>query len=139
MIIDAKDAVLGRLASKVSKKAKSGEELTIINSEEAIITGNKEQILKKYKQRYERGSKDWGPHFPRVPDRIVKRTIKGMLPHKKEKGKKALNNIQVEMGKPKQIDIESAKNMAKASEKTLASNRYVKIKEISKYLGWQNE
>lgn len=137
MIIDAKNSVLGRLASKVSKKAINGEEITIINVEEAIITGNEEHILEKHEERYERGSKDWGPHYPRVPDRIVKRTIRGMVPHKQEKGKKALEKIKVRMGEPSEIEGQETQEIAKASEKTLASDNFVKVKEISRYLGWQ--
>ncbi|PTD93406.1 50S ribosomal protein L13 [archaeon SCG-AAA382B04] len=139
MIIDAHNAVLGRLASEVAKKAKIGEEITIINAEEAIITGNKDQILEKYKKRYERGSKDWGPHYPRVPDRIVRKTIRGMLPYKQQKGKKALENITVRMGEPSEIDTQDAQKIAEASEKALASNKYIKIKEISSHLGWQSK
>lgn len=137
MIIDADNSVLGRLASKVAKKAQAGEEITIINAEEAIITGNEEHILRKFKERYERGSKDWGPFFPRVPDRMVKRSIRGMLPHKKEKGEKALENITVKMGEPSEIEIKDAQNIARASENALARNKFVKIKEISQHLGWQ--
>ncbi len=137
MIVDANNSILGRLASKVSEKALNGEEITIINAEEAIITGDKEHILGKFKERFERGSKDWGPHYPRLPDRIVRRIIRGMLPHKKDKGEKALQRISVEMGKPTKIEKENIQKIATASEKVLASNRYVKVKEISQHLGWQ--
>ena len=47
-VIDATDLIVGRLASHVAKKALLGEEFVIINSEKAILTGNKPQILAKF-------------------------------------------------------------------------------------------
>ncbi|WGI17301.1 50S ribosomal protein L13 [Methanonatronarchaeum sp. AMET-Sl] len=134
-IIDADGAILGRLATEVSKKALDGEEIVIVNAEKIAVTGNKEQIYQKYKERYDRGSKDWGPHYPRVPDQIVKRTIKSMLP-KKPRGKEALKNIKVNMGVPIEYEDAEFNNLEIKYIDELRGNNYIRIKDISKYLGW---
>ena len=85
--------VLGRLASITSKNLLEGEEVVILNAEKIMLTGNKEWAYAKYKQRVDRASisnpRDLGPKYPRRPDDIFRRTVRGMLPFKKSKGKTA--------------------------------------------------
>jgi len=52
-VINAEGLILGRLASKVAKMLLEGEEVVIVNAEKAVITGNREDIFAKYKQRTE--------------------------------------------------------------------------------------
>ena len=134
-IIDADGAILGRLATKVSQEALEGEEIIIVNAEKAAVTGNKDQIYQKYKERYDRGSKDWGPHYPRTPDRIVKRTIRNMLP-KKTSGKEALKNIEVNMGVPMEYQDAEFNNLKTKYIDEIKGNNYIRIEDISRYLGW---
>ena len=84
MIIDGEGCVLGRLASITSKNLLEGEEVVILNAEKIMLTGNKEWAYAKYKQRIDRASisnpRDLGPKYPRRPDDIFRRTVRGMLP-----------------------------------------------------------
>ncbi len=52
-IINAEGLILGRLASKVARMLLEGEEVVIVNADKAIITGNREDVFAKYKQRTE--------------------------------------------------------------------------------------
>ena len=45
-IIDGENAVMGRLASYVAKQALQGEEISIVNCNKVLITGNKKFIEK---------------------------------------------------------------------------------------------
>jgi len=77
--IDAKDHVLGRLASYTAKLALEGYEINIVNSEKVVVTGKKEIILEQWKHKIlERG--DWykGPFYPKRPDLILRRVMRGM-------------------------------------------------------------
>ena len=47
IIIDANGAVFGRLCSFAAKKALEGDEVIIVNSENAIMTGNKSDLIQK--------------------------------------------------------------------------------------------
>ena len=96
MIIDGEGLILGRLASVVSKKLLDGEEIAILNAEKIIISGTKDWAYAKYKQRIDRASisnpRRMGPKYPRRPDDIFRRTVRGMLPYKQAKGRDAITN-----------------------------------------------
>jgi large subunit ribosomal protein L13 len=95
MIVDAEGAILGRLATKVAKELLKGEDITIINAEKSIITGNSDATIRRYFTKRERGDPNKGPFYPRQPDKLLKRTIRGMLPYKKDKGRKAFRKLKI--------------------------------------------
>ncbi|MFH0956799.1 MAG: uL13 family ribosomal protein, partial [Candidatus Aenigmatarchaeota archaeon] len=49
ILIDAKDQILGRLASEIAKLVLNGETVSVVNAEKAIITGNPEMIFKEFR------------------------------------------------------------------------------------------
>ena len=108
IIIDATNAVLGRLASYSAKQALKGKEIIIVHSERAIITGNKKTTIAKYHERKQRGgSSQKGPFFPRDPSRILKRAIRGMLPdYRGGRGREAFKRIKCYKGLPKEYKEE---------------------------------
>ena len=59
MNIDATDLRLGRLATVVAKKALLGEEIKIFNCSKIAVTGSKDMIVKKAKQRREISETVW--------------------------------------------------------------------------------
>ncbi|MCD4666255.1 uL13 family ribosomal protein, partial [archaeon] len=87
MNINAENLILGRVATYAAKKALMGETVNVVNCDKIIITGSKKQILDRYLARIHKGSRPTkGPFFPKTSERIVKRTIRGMLPYKQYKG-----------------------------------------------------
>jgi len=131
LIVDAGGAVFGRLCSFVSKKALEGNEIIVINSEKVIITGNKKDIIKKYKELKEKaGSSLKGPKFPRVAYRILKKGIKGMLPDfRRGFGKKTLLKIKCYDGVPKEFEGEKMIKSGKVKPK-----KYIELKELCEKL-----
>jgi len=75
--------ILGRLASVVASRLLSGETIAITNAERAVVSGTKTTTYREYKEQVDKGSTESGPYFPTRPDQIMKRTIRGMLPHKR--------------------------------------------------------
>jgi large subunit ribosomal protein L13 len=130
-IIDADGLVVGRLASKVAKQLLDGEEVTIVNAEKAIITGSKRAIIAEYKDKRRLTHARKGPHFPRMPDRILKRTVRGMIPYQTPRGRKAYKNLKVYIGIPKEV---SSKKFDSLIEKKIPA-RYMTLGDISKSLG----
>ncbi|PIN77113.1 50S ribosomal protein L13 [Candidatus Woesearchaeota archaeon CG10_big_fil_rev_8_21_14_0_10_34_12] len=107
IIINAENAVVGRLASFVAKNALLGKKMEIVNCEKAIITGSKEGILREFLERRGRvGTGQQGPKYPTLPDKIMKRSIRGMLDHKKGRGREALKNIRCYTGIPVELEKE---------------------------------
>src|SRR3989338_5123831 len=129
MIIDANNLVLGRLASFAAKQALLGEKIEIINSGEVIIVGDKRIIIEKYRQRRARGNPHHGPYFPIQADRIMKRTIRNMLPHKQYKGKKAFKNIRCYIGMPESMNKESVISVENAKMKS-TTLKHIKLREL---------
>ncbi len=135
-VIDAEGAILGRLASNVAKELMKDEKVIIVNAEKAVITGNPDDIYAKYKQRVDRADLSnprRGPKFPRRPDMLVKRTIRGMLP-KTSRGKQMLKNLKVYMGIPKEYDEKAEKLSTRQPKK----GDFITIEQLSEMLGWRN-
>jgi large subunit ribosomal protein L13 len=65
-----------------------------------VISGSRARVLATYDQKRQRGSREGGPFFPRRPDHIVKRTIRGMLPYKRPRGVDAMKRIKCYVGIP---------------------------------------
>jgi len=135
MILDAKNLILGRLASVAAKKALLGETVDIINVEEAVITGDKKWILAHHIQKRDRGIPLQGPYFERMPDKFVRKAIRGMLPYKKDKGKKAYGNIKCYIGVPTNLKEQKAETIAPANITKLPNVKFIKVNELCKLLG----
>ena len=134
-IIDAKDLIVGRIATKIAKSALLGEEVTVLNCEQAVITGTKVNIVEKYKRKREMGTPSKGPFFPRTSDRIVKRIIRGMIPHKQSKGREALKRVKCYKGVPKAFEGIETITIDEANVKKLQNFRYEKVEVIARILG----
>ncbi|MFB6169747.1 MAG: 50S ribosomal protein L13 [Haloarculaceae archaeon] len=131
VVVDARDCILGRVASKVAERALDGERIAIVNAERAVITGSKEDVLATFEKRRDVGS-DRGPYYPKRPDRIMKRSIRGMLPYKKPRGREALENVRVYVGNPYDEDGELLEG---TSLDRLSNIKFVQLGEVSDYLG----
>lgn len=137
MIIDAKDAILGRLSSYAAKQVLLGNKVDIINCEECVISGKKYFILEEYIRRLHRKAPGKGPFFYRKPDMLVRRAVRGMLPFKRARGRDAFKNIKCHMGIPENLKSEKALMIESASINKLRSSGYLKIKDICKAVGWK--
>lgn len=133
MIIDATDTILGRMASIVAKKVLSGEDVTIINAEKAVISGTRESVFMKYKFKIDVGDQIRGPFMSRMSDRLVRRVIRGMLPWHSSRGRAAFKKIHVFIGNPE--NVKGAETLKEISISRLKNLRYVYVEEISKNLG----
>jgi len=132
-VIDADGNVLGRLCTDVAKRILNGEEVMVVNAEKAIVTGNKEDIFAEYKQKKDRGKVIHGPFYPRRADLILKRTVRGMLPWDRPKGRDAYRLLKVYVGVPK--ELEAAEKIKLMGATKLSRDRYVTLSDVSEHLG----
>ncbi|MDR2874172.1 MAG: 50S ribosomal protein L13 [Methanobrevibacter sp.] len=137
MIINGEGHILGRLASLISKKLLEGEEIVVVNADQIVITGSKDWIYARYKQRRDRASisnpRDMGPKYPRRPEDIFRRTVRGMLPYKKPKGRTAYKGLKAFVGVPKEFTNAETQTLAQAEYKNIKKG--LKLSEVSKLLG----
>jgi large subunit ribosomal protein L13 len=135
MIIDATDLILGRLASHAAKRLVLGEKIDIINCEKAVVTGTKANIVARYTRKMHRGIPLQGPYFPRMPDRIVRRTVRGMLPHKQAKGRELFKNVMCYIGVPEEFKGQKAETITEANIAGSHTLKFMTLKDISKHIG----
>jgi len=135
MIIDATGLVLGRLASVTATRLLAGNEIKIINAEKAIITGRRESIYEEYFACRHRGHKERGPYFPRRPEMIMKRTVRGMLPYKLKRGRDAMARLRIYVGIPTDLVGQAFEQPQDAKIKGAIGMDFVELGELSKMLG----
>ncbi len=131
VVIEARDCILGRVASQVAERALDGERIAVVNAEETIITGSDDDVMSVFEKRAELGS-DRGPYYPKRPDRIMKRSIRGMLPYKRPRGREAFEGIRVYVGNPFEDDTEILDG---TSLDRLSNIKFVQLGEVSENLG----
>jgi large subunit ribosomal protein L13 len=133
-VVDATGLVLGRAASKIAKRLLQGESIIVVNAEKSVVTGSRTNVLAFYVANRARGSKRTGPHYPRYPDRIFRRTVRGMLPHLKTRGKEALDRLEVYMGVPTELGGVARQSIDEAHP-TPALRAPMTLEEITRLLG----
>ncbi len=139
VIIDAEGLVAGRLASVVAKRLLRGENVIVINAEKAIITGKPQRIVNQYLKKVSEWRTHYnpeklGPKIPRRPDRLLKRMVRGMLPHKKPRGRLAYKRLRVYMGVPENVDVSKAIKVKEAMRKN-ETVPFITLGELYKMLG----
>lgn len=134
-VIDGDGLLLGRMASMVARRAMSGEEIAIVNAEKTVISGSRARVLANYGQKRSRGSREGGPFFPRRPDHIVKRTIRGMLPYKRTVGSDAFKRVRVYVGVPVELVGSEREVLEEAHMNRLNTPKFVTVGAVSTFLG----
>ena len=132
IIFDAENAIVGRLGSCVAKELLKGNEVAVVNSEKAIISGKKKIIIEKIKRvRKLGGSSQKGPKISKLPERLLKRKIRGMLPWDRAKGRAAFKRLRCYIGLG-DVKEEELKEIKKLEHKKPI--KYLTIEQIVKLL-----
>jgi len=134
-IINAEGLIIGRMASIVAKRILNGEEITIVNAEKAVISGKRKSRVMEAKEFLEVGAPERGPFHYRRPDRIVRRTVRGMVPYKQPKGKQAYKRLKVFIGIPAEFKEQKMETLANARAERLTCP-YFTVGEFAKEMGW---
>ncbi len=124
------------MASVVAKMLLDGEQIEIVNAEGAVVSGKRKMVIKERKEFLEVGGPTKGPFHYRRPSAIVRRTVRGMLPHRKPRGKEAYSRLKVHIGVPRNLENFEAISLPNATVDRL-KGRYVTIGEIAKNIGWK--
>lgn len=95
VVIDAKDHLVGRLASIVAKELLSGQKIVVVRCDRLVKSGslfrNKLAFHEFLNKTNTHNPRKWIVHY-RAPSRIFWRSVRGMLPHKFPRGAAALGN-----------------------------------------------
>ena len=133
-VYDATNKIAGRLATRIAKDLLNGEDVIVVNAEKAVLSGGKEKKFKEYKEKVDKGDPIKGPFYPRYPDAILRRFVRGMLPWHKPKGREAFKKLRVYLGEPeefkkvKKIDVKEA-------DASKLKIKYITLGDLSLLLG----
>ncbi len=134
-LVNADGLILGRMASKVAKKLLNGEKVIIVNAEKAVLSGKKKSKVAEAKEFLEVGAPMRGPFHYRRPDRIMRKTVRGMLPFKQPKGKQAYKKLKVFIGVPEDLKGQPMITLKEARAAKL-KGPYFTLAELAKEIGW---
>jgi len=134
-IVNAEGLILGRMASKVAKKLLNGEEVIIVNAEKIVLSGKRKSRIAEAKEFLEVGAPERGPFHYRRPDRMVRKTVGGMLPIRQPKGKIALARLKVFMGIPEELKKQKMETFTEAQAAKLKGPSLT-LGQLAKEVGW---
>lgn len=130
IIVDAEGATVGRIGTLAAKKVLQGNKVIVVNSEKAIIIGNKHGILEDYlkKRRLGKGVQK-GPFFYYKPEMMLRKSIRGMLPWKRTRGREAYKQVICVKGVPDKY--KDAKRITFEKKEKL---KFITLQELSKLI-----
>ncbi|MEM4554735.1 MAG: 50S ribosomal protein L13 [Candidatus Anstonellaceae archaeon] len=137
VVVDAQDAIVGRLGAAVSKMLLAGKEVTIVNAEKALMKGSllvaKEKYLSRRSQKDKR-KPEHSPVWPRVPHLLLRRIIRGMLPWDSKRGREAYKRLKVVSSTP-----ENLKGSAQKIPQTISPDKQgaFTLETLCRHLGYQ--
>jgi len=136
MNVNAERMVAGRLSSKLAKALINGETITVVNAESAVVVGTKADVLKKFRTRVNASVKSnphRGPKYDRIPSKMLRRMVRGMLPNKSRTRERLISNLKVYNSVPAELEKEEFGRIggAEFNEK----NDAMTLGEIAKLLG----
>ncbi len=136
LVINADNAIAGKVATLAAKSALNGVQVKVINSEKAIITGDKNYVVTRYSNKREQknhGNPDESFKLSRRPDLFLKKIIKGMLPKHNRRGSDAEQRIICYYANPENLKAETFKYTGDK-----VKGKFTSIESICKSLGWNH-
>lgn len=134
IVYDAENQVVGRIASVIAKQLLKGETIFVVNCEKAVLAGNPKTKEKFYLERVQRGDPLKGPFFPKYPDQIFRRAVRGMLPWDRAKGRDAYRRLKVFIGVPEELKNKEKIRIEEADVSKL-KGRHSTLEKISLLIG----
>jgi large subunit ribosomal protein L13 len=135
VVVNAEGLILGRMCSKIAKRLLNGEVIIIVNAEKIVLSGKKKSKVAEAKQFLEVGAPERGPFHSRRPDRIVCKTVRGMVPWRQPKGKNAYKRLKVFMGVPKELKDMKMETVDQAQATKLKGPHFT-LAELAVEVGW---
>lgn len=135
IVIDATNLILGRTATYIAKEVLNGSEVHVINAEKFVITGDPAVVTERYllrRRAQHKGTPEHSPVWPKIPNMLVRRIIRGMLPWKTSRGKSAYRLLKVYTGNPKNLSNAKTYDTARFSKPI----RHITVYQLCKNLGY---
>ena len=141
-VIDCRGHLMGRLASVVAKQLLNGQRIVAVRCEQLNISGkfikNKIVFLQYLRKRTAFNPRRGHKHY-RSPAMIFWRTVRGMLPHKTDRGKRALHRLKTFEGVPPPYDKKKKFVVPEALRvlRLKPMRKYTDLGRLSSEVGWK--
>ena len=123
------------MCSKIAKRLLNGEQIIVVNAEKVIISGKRKSKVAEAHKFLEVGAPDRGPFHSRRPDRIVRKTVRGMVPWAQPKGKLAYKRLKVYLGVPLELKDSALETIEQANAAKLTGPHFT-LGELAVEIGW---
>merc|ERR1712036_66926 len=142
MGVDGRGHLMGRLSSIVAKLILTGNKVVVVRCEGINMSGNFYRNKLKYLKfsRLRCNVKPLrGPFHFRAPGKIFWRTVRGMIPHKTERGKDAMKRLQTFEGVPPPYDKKKRMVVPSALKvlRLKPGRKYCSLGRLSHDVGWK--
>ena len=134
-VVNGEGLILGRMCSKVAKRLLNGEQIIIVNAEKVVLSGKRKSKVAEAHVFLEVGAPERGPFHSRRPDRIVRKTVRGMVPWRLPKGKSAYKRLKVYMGVPEELKSQPMETVDQALASKLKGPHFT-LAELAELIGW---
>jgi large subunit ribosomal protein L13 len=134
-VVNGEGLILGRMCSKVAKRLLNGEQIIVVNAEKIVISGKRKSKVAEAHKFLEVGAPERGPFHSRRPDRIVCKTVRGMVPWKQPKGKNAYKRLKVFLGVPQELKDQKMETIEQANAAKLTGPHFT-LGELAIAIGW---
>jgi large subunit ribosomal protein L13 len=134
-VVNGEGLILGRMCSNVAKRILRGEQVIVVNAEKIIVSGKRKSKVAEAKEFLEVGAPERGPFHSRRPDRIVRKTVRGMVPWAQPKGKVAYKRLKVYMGIPASLKDAKMETDQHAQASKLKGPHFT-LGELAVEIGW---
>jgi len=143
VIVDGRGHLLGRLASILAKELLNGQKVIVVRCEEINISGSLFRNKLKYASYIRKRTNTnptRGPWHYRAPSRMLYRVIRGMVPHKTERAKAALERLKVYEGIPHPFDRMKRLVVPGALRATRLrpGRKYCRLGDLASAVGWKH-
>jgi len=144
VVVDGRGHLLGRLASIAAKELLNGQKIVVVRCEEINISGSLFRNKLKYAswiRKRTNTNPTRGPWHYRAPSRILWRVIRGMVPHKTERAKLALQRLKVYEGVPHPFD-RMKRVVVPGALRTLRlrpGRKFCRLGDLSAQVGWKHD
>merc|ERR1712029_27127 len=142
VVIDGRGHLMGRLASVVAKNILNGNKVVVVRCEginqSCNFYRNKLKVLKFLRLRCN-VKPSRGPFHFRAPSKMFWRTVRGMVPHKTERGKDAMKRLQTFEGVPPPYDKKKRMVVPSALKvlRLKPGRKFCSLGRLSHDVGWK--
>merc|ERR1712224_50933 len=143
VVIDARDHIMGRLASTIAKELLQGQKVVVTRCEGIVVTGsllrNKMTFLRYLNKRCNT-KPSHGPFHYRAPSRMLYRVIRGMIPHKTARGAAAMARLRVYEGVPTEYNKMKRMVVPHALRvlRHTPGRKYTVLGKLASEVGWKH-